>query len=108
MCDILKLTTLSPQTITSYRFYVLGGVLAYICIAVFGEALFGNKRKFFTLFVWVSLSIVFQGSILIASCFTEIGDSKWLEAVSGFLNQATMFYFLFLAPIMIAYAHRAT
>jgi len=45
---------------------------------------------------------------LIASCFTEIGDNKWLEAVSGFLNQATMFYFLFLAPIMIAYAHRAT
>lgn len=35
-------------------------------------------------------------------------DNIWTEAISGFLNEATMFYFLFLSPIMIAYSNRAT
>jgi hypothetical protein len=108
MCDILQIGGITPLSIKTYQFYVLGGVVAYLMIACFGELIFGNKRKFFTLFVWVTLTILFQLVMLVTSFVIKIEDNLWSEAVSGFLNEATMFYSWFLAPIMIAYSNRAT
>ena len=37
-----------------------------------------------------------------------IKDDRWLCMLQGFIENAGSFYFLFLAPIMIAYANRAS
>lgn len=54
------------------------------------------------------MSIFYQVSLLIVSTFKVIPDNIWSELVEGFIDNSTTFYFLFLAPIMIAYSHRAT
>jgi hypothetical protein len=86
----------------------MGGVVAYVMIALFGEWIFGKNRKFLALFVWVTATLLYQSIFLIVSLCIEVEDNIYSETISGFLNEATMFYFLFLSPIMIAYSNRAT
>lgn len=108
MCYILKLKGMVPQTKQTYTYYVIGAVLSYLTIAIGSDWIYGKRKKFYPLYIWLLISIIYQVSLLIVSTFKVIPDNIWSEFVEGFIDNSTTFYFLFLAPIMIAYTHRAT
>jgi len=47
-------------------------------------------------------------ALLILSLLTKVKGWVWNEFLQGFIDNSSQFYFLFLAPIMIAYNYRAT
>lgn len=108
MCYILDLRGMEPLSLKSYDFFIIGGALSYIQIALTSECIFGRRKTFYPLFVYVITLLVYESILLVVSLFIEIKDNIWVELWQGFIDQSTTFYFLFLAPIMIAYQHRAT
>lgn len=52
--------------------------------------------------------IAYQVVLILISLFFHIDDNVYCETWQGFIDEYCQFYFLFLAPIMIAYSHRAT
>jgi hypothetical protein len=48
-----------PLTEHTYEYYVCGGGIAYIIIALFGEIMFGGRRKFYPLFIWIIINLIY-------------------------------------------------
>lgn len=91
-----------------YNYYVMGGAFSLVVIAAFSERVFKQRNKFFPLFVWTSILMLYQLINFIVSLFMKIPEASATAFMFGFIENSTTFYYLFLAPIMIAYERRAS
>jgi hypothetical protein len=55
---ILNVNGTMPSNQT-YIYYVIGGAISYLVIAIFSEWIYGNRKKFFPLFVWVVIGLLY-------------------------------------------------
>ena len=97
-----------PVTNTSYNYYLAGAATSLCAIASISDFIFKRKKKFFPLMVWLFISMIYQFVCLMLSFFKTIEDRNITEMIQGYIDTSTTFYFLILAPVMIAYSNRAT
>jgi len=104
----LRVNGAIPLTATSYNFYLAGAATSLCAIASISDFIFKRKKKFFPLMVWLFVSMIYQFICLMLSLFKTVEDRNITEMIQGYIDTSTTFYFLILAPIMIAYSNRAT
>ena len=108
ICFMLKIHSTVPHDVWTYDAYLGGGLVSYLLIAIFADRVCGARKSWLPLYFCTIIAVAYQTICLFVSFFYDIEDNIWQEFIEGWIDNFTQFFFLFLAPIMIAYQHRHT
>jgi hypothetical protein len=97
-----------PQTKTQYYCYLIGSSLSCLMIICISDKFYGRRKKFLPLLIWSSVQLVSHLTSFIIQLCIPLKDNIYSSVINGFIDSTLNFYYLFVCPIMIAYAHRAS
>ena len=55
----LQVKGTTPQTPTTYNFYIAGGAISLFAIASISDLVFKKKKKFLPILVWLFISMIY-------------------------------------------------
>ena len=89
----LRLSGLYLPDQDGYLYYVTGGAVSLLVIALLSDLIYKEPKKWIPCTVWVTITVFYQAILLIYSLFRPIDNAWYWAFMIGLIENCCIFYF---------------